>query len=163
MIRLLGYIHQNVLTDELQNLLHNLDEKVIVEYKKVVYNEQMTLYYERNRLFGLHGDYSKTGGKGIEVSLFRSICEILSAKVDDLSDETLCALKTWLELYPDSGHPLDEERYNDFITKAKGDKITGYILSVVLKHEQPEWGDKYISSFVEEEMERINRTLLLTK
>lgn len=66
-------------------------------------------------------------------------------------------------MYPDSGPPLDEERYNDFITKAKGDKITGYILSVVLKHEQPEWGDKYISSFVEEDMEIINRTLLLTK
>lgn len=74
-------------------------------------------------------------------------------------------LKTWLGLYPDSGHPLDEERYNDFIAKAKtnGDKITGYILAEVLKQEQPDWGDKYICSFVEEEMERINRALVLTK
>lgn len=69
MIRLLEYIHQNVLTDELQNSLHNLDEKVIMEYKKVVYNELMKLYYERNRLFRLHGDYSKTGGKGISKSI----------------------------------------------------------------------------------------------
>lgn len=165
MIRLLGYIHQNVLSDELQKALHDLDEKAVVEYKSTVYKELMKLYYERHRLFGLHGDYSKTGGKGIEASLFRTMCEILSAKVDDLSDETLCALKTWLGLYPDSGHPLDEERYNDFIAKAKtnGDKITGYILAEVLKQEQPDWGDKYICSFVEEEMERINRALVLTK
>ena len=165
MIRLLGYIHQNVLTDELQKALYDLDKKAVAEYKSTVFNELMMLYYERHRLFGLHGDYSKTGGKGIEASLFRAMCEILSAKVDDLSDETLCALKTWLGLYPDSGHPLDEERYNDFITKAKanGDKITGYILAEVLKQEQPDWGDKYICSFVEEEMERINMALVLTK
>ena len=162
MIRLLGYIHQNVLTDELQKSLHDLDEKAIVEYKNMVYNELMKLYYERHRLFGLHGDYSKTGGKGIEASLFRAMCEILSVKIENLSAETLSALKTWLGLYPDSVHPLDEERYNDFVAKAKvnGEKITGYILAEVLKKEQPKWGSQKVESFVEDKIEKIKKELL---
>lgn len=161
MIRLLGYIHQNILTDELQKALHDLDKKAVAEYKSMVYNELMKLYYERHRLFGLHGDYSKTGGKGIEASLFRAMCEILSANIEDLSDETLSALKAWLGLYPDSTHPLDEERYNDFVTKAKanGDKITGYILAEVLKQKQPKWGNQKVDSFVEDNIGKIKNVL----
>ena len=157
MIRLLGYIHQNILTDKLQKALHDLDENVVAEYKKTVYKELMKLYYERHRLFGLHGDYSKTGGKGIEASLFRAMCEILSAKIENLSAETLSALKLWLGLYPDSDHPLDEERYNDFVAKAKAndDKITGYILAEVLKEEQPKWGNQKVDSFVDDKIEKI--------
>lgn len=161
MIRLLGYIHQNVLTDELQKELRELVNNAAVKYKEVAKHELMRLYYERHRLFGLHGDYSKTGGKGIEASLFRSMCEILSAKVEDLSDETLSALKKWLGLYPDSNHPLEEERYDDFIAKTKrnGDKITGYILAEVLKKEQPKWGKQKIDSFVEDKIEKIKNVL----
>ena len=150
MIRMLGYIHQNILADNLQNGLRNTDDDAIVEYKKVVHKELDKLYYERQRLFGLNGAYSKTGGKGIEKSLYREMCDILAVDVDDLSLETLSALKTWLGLYPDSRHPLDEERYNLFIANAKayGDMVTGYIIAEVLKQEQPKWSHNQIDDFV---------------
>lgn len=161
MIRMLGYIHQNILSDDIQRGLKEVNADAVAQYKNVVQDELIKLYYERHRLFGLDGSYSKTGGKGIEKSLYHDMCEILSAKIEDLTDDTLLALKTWLSLYPDSRHPLDEERYNQFVIKAKanGDKVTGYILAEVLKVEQPNWGEKKISSFVEEEIERIKTSI----
>lgn len=161
MIRLLGYIHQNVLTDELQKGLFDSDEKAIAEYKEIVSDELKKLYYERHRLFGLNGDYSKTGGKGIEASLYRTMCEILSVKVEDLSEGTLSALKTWLGLFPDSYHPLDEERYNKFIAQAKAndDKITGYVLAEILRQVQPKWSSQKVDSFIEKSIEKIKNDL----
>lgn len=161
MIRMLGYIHQNVLSDDICQGLKDANADIVPQYKKVVHDELMKLYYERHRLFGLNGSYSKTGGKGIEKSLYRDMCEILSAKVEDLAEDTLSALKTWLSMYPDSGHPLDNEHYNQFIAKAKenGDKITGYILAEVLKQVQPSWTPQKVSVFVTQEIERININL----
>lgn len=161
MIRMLGYIHQNVLSDDICQGLKDANADIVPQYKKVVHDELMKLYYERHRLFGLNGSYSKTGGKGIEKSLYRDMCEILSAKVENLAEDTLSALKTWLNLYPESDHSLDNEHYNQFIAKAKanGDKITGYILAEVLKQVHKKCEDKYISSFVEEEMDKIVVTL----
>lgn len=157
MIRILGYIHQNVLSDDICQGLKDANADIVPQYKKVVHDELMKLYYERHRLFGLNGSYSKTGGKGIEKSLYRDMCEILSAKVEDLAEDTLSALKIWLSMYPDSGQPLDNEHYNLFITKAKanGDKITGYILAEVLKQVQPSWTPQKVSVFVTQEIERI--------
>ena len=161
MIRILGYIHQNVLSDDICQGLKDANADIVPQYKKVVHDELMKLYYERHRLFGLNGSYSKTGGKGIEKSLYRDMCEILSAKVEDLAEDTLSALKIWLSMYPDSGQPLDNEHYNLFITKAKanGDKITGYILAEVLKQVQPSWTPQKVSVFVTQEIERINIVL----
>jgi DGQHR domain-containing protein len=161
MIRILGYIHQNVLSDDICQGLKDANTDIVPQYKKVVRDELMKLYYERHRLFGLNGSYSKTGGKGIEKSLYRDMCEILSAKVEDLAEDTLSALKIWLNMYPDSGHPLDNEHYNQFIAKAKenGDKITGYILAEVLKQVQPSWTPQKVSVFVTQEIERINIVL----
>lgn len=89
---------------------------------------------------------------GIEKSLYNYMREILSARVDGWADSTLTALKIWLRMYPDSGHPLDIERYNQFVKEAKAhkDKITGYILAEVLKQEKPSWCEEYLCSFVEE-------------
>ena len=161
MIRMLGYIHQNVLGDDICQGLKEANADIVPQYKKVVHNELMKLYYERNRLFGLDGAYSKTGGKGREKSLYNSMCEILSARVDDLTASTLTALKTWLRMYPDSGHPLDIERYNQFVKEAKAhkDKITGYILAEVLKQEKPSWCEAYFCSFVEKEIGKIRMAL----
>ncbi|WP_302424010.1 DGQHR domain-containing protein [uncultured Prevotella sp.] len=161
MIRMLGYIHQNVLSDDICQGLKEANTDIVPQYKKVVHDELMKLYYERHRLFGLNGSYSKTGGKGIEKSLYRDMCDILSAKVEDLAEDTLSALKIWLSMYPDSGQPLDNEHYNLFITKAKanGDKITGYILAEVLKQVQPSWNPQKVSVFVAQEIERININL----
>lgn len=161
MIRILGYIHQNVLSDDICQGLKDANADIVPQYKKVVRDELMKLYYERHRLFGLNGSYSKTGGKGIEKSLYRDMCDILSAKVEDLAEDTLSALKIWLSMYPDSGQPLDNEHYNLFITKAKanGDKITGYILAEVLKQVQPSWTPQKVSVFVTQEIERINIVL----
>lgn len=158
MIRMLGYIHQNVLSDDICQGLKDANADIVPQYKKVVRDELMKLYYERHRLFGLNGSYSKTGGKGIEKSLYRDMCEILSAKVEDLTEDTFSALKTWLSMYPNSGQPLDNEHYNLFITKAKanGDKITGYILAEVLRQVQPSWNPQKVSVFVAQEIERIN-------
>ena len=98
---------------------------------------------------------------GIEQSLYNSMCEILLARVDDLADSTLTALKTWLRMYPYSGHPLDIERYNQFVKEAKAhkDKITGYILAEVLKQEKPSWCEEYLCSFVEEKIGEIRMAL----
>lgn len=161
MVRILGYIHQNVLSADVCQGLKEANADIVPQYKEVVHDELMKLYYERHRLFGLNGSYSKTGGKGIEKSLYRDMCEILSAKVENLAEDTLSALKTWLNLYPESDHSLDNEHYNQFIAKAKanGDKITGYILAEVLKQVHKKCEDKYISSFVEEEMDKIVVTL----
>ena len=161
MVRILGYIHQNVLSADICQGLKEANADIVPQYKEVVHDELMKLYYERHRLFGLNGSYSKTGGKGIEKSLYRDMCEILSAKVENLAEDTLSALKTWLNLYPESDHSLDNEHYNQFIAKAKanGDKITGYILAEVLKQVYKKCEDKYISSFVEEEMDKIVVTL----
>lgn len=161
MIRILGYIHQSVLSDDICQGLKDANADIVPQYKKVVHDELMKLYYERHRLFGLNGSYSKTGGKGIEKSLYRDMCDILSAKVEDLAEDTLSSLKTWLSLYPDSGQPLDNEHYNLFITKAKenGDKITGYILAEVLKQVQPSWTTQKVSVFVAQEIEKINIVL----
>ena len=161
MIRMLGYIHQNVLSDDICQGLKEANTDIVPQYKKVVHDELMKLYYERHRLFGLNGSYSKTGGKGIEKSLYRDMCDILSAKVEDLAEDTLSALKIWLSMYPDSGQPLDNEHYNLFITNAKanGYKITGYILAEVLKQVQPSWNPQKVSVFVAQEIERININL----
>lgn len=161
MVRILGYIHQNVLSADICQGLKEANADIVPQYKEVVHDELMKLYYERHRLFGLNGSYSKTGGKGIEKSLYRDMCEILSAKVENLAEDTLSALKTWLNLYPESDHSLDNEHYNQFIAKAKanGDKITGYILAEVLKQVHKKCENKYISSFVEEEMDKIVVTL----
>lgn len=161
MVRILGYIHQNVLSANICQGLKEANADIVPLYKEVLHDELMKLYYERHRLFGLNGSYSKTGGKGIEKSLYRDMCEILSAKVEDLSGETLNALKNWLSLNLESDHPLDNERYNRFIAKAKanGDKITGYILAEVLKQVQPSWNPQKVSVFVTKEIERINIVL----
>lgn len=161
MVRLLGYIHQHILTDKLKHLLRDAPQEAADEYKKVLRNELMKLFYERHRLFGLNGAFSKTGGKGIENSLYNSMCCILNANIEDLSSETLDALKTWLGLYPDSTHPLDEERYSKFISaaRANSDTVTGYILAELLKDAQPKWTAQKVDTFVTEQIERIRVAL----
>lgn len=98
---------------------------------------------------------------GIEKSLYNYMREILSARVDGWADSTLTALKIWLRMYLDSGHPLDIERYNQFVkeTKAHKEKITGYILAEVLKQEKPSWCEEYLCSFVEEKIGEIRMAL----
>ena len=98
---------------------------------------------------------------GIEQSLCNSMCEILSARVDDLADSTLTALKIWLRMYLDFGHPSDIERYNQFVKEAKAhkDKITGYILAEVLKQEKPSGWEEYLCFFVEEKIGEIRMAL----
>lgn len=161
MIRILGYIHQNVLSDDICQELKEANADIVPQYKKVVRDELMKLYYERYRLFGLNGSYSKTGGKGIEKSLYRDMCEILSAKVEDLAEDTLSALKTWLSLKTVSGYSSDKDCFEELIVKAKthNDKITGFILAEVLKQVQTSWNVQEISDFVKEEIERIRIVL----
>lgn len=161
MIRLMGYIHQNILTGKLQQSLREAPQEAADEYKNVLRDELQKLYYERHRLFGLNGAFSKTGGKGIENSLYNNMCSILKTSVEDLCSETLETLKAWLGLFPDSSHSLDEERYNKFIAaaKANGDTISGYILAEVLKQAQPKWGTQKVDTFVAEQIERIRVAL----
>lgn len=158
MIRLLGYIHQNILTDDIRRKLRAADDTVVDGYKKVVKPVLMKLYYERNRLFGLNGEFSKTGGKGIEKSLYREMCSIISSSIEDLSDATLEKMKFWASCWPDSWHPLDEDRFNVFLSIAKKnkEKIYGYMLAEILKEEKPEWADSKIEELVYESVDRIN-------
>lgn len=58
----------------------------------------------------------------------------------------------WLSRYPDSTHPLDTQRFYDFVREAchSGDKINSSDLITVLKEVQPKWDEDYINQFSEE-------------
>ena len=161
MIRLLGYIHQNILSDNIRQSLRNADDSVINEYKTVVKLYLMKLYYERHRLFGLNGTFSKTGGKGIEKSLYREMCKIISTKLDDLSSETLSAMENWAKLNIDSIPSLHEEQFKTLVSliKKNNDTVYGFMLAEVLKKEHSNWSSQKIEKEVSESMDKINISL----
>lgn len=71
-----------------------------------------------------------------------------------MNKETLIKMNNWLSLYPDSTHPLDEQRFFDFVREAclHKDKISETDLKRSLTEFHPEWSDTKIERFVDEKI-----------
>lgn len=69
-----------------------------------------------------------------------------------MKKDTLIKMNNWLSLYPDSTHPLDEQRFFDFVREAclHKDKITETDLKHSLTELHPEWSDTKIDQFIDE-------------
>lgn len=69
-----------------------------------------------------------------------------------MKKDTLIKMNNWLSLYPDSTHPLDEQRFFDFVREAclHKDKITETDLKHSLTELHPEWSDTKIDRFIDE-------------
>lgn len=71
-----------------------------------------------------------------------------------MNKETLIKMNNWLSLYPDSTHPLDEQRFFDFVREAclHKDKISETALKCALKEYHPEWSDTKVERFIDEKI-----------
>lgn len=67
----------------------------------------------------------------------------------------------WLSLYPDSSHPLDTNRFYDFVREAciHEDKIEEKDLSETLREAQPSWIDDKIKEFAYEKSRLIDHLI----
>lgn len=71
-----------------------------------------------------------------------------------MTKETLVKMNEWLSLYPDSTHPLDEQRFFDFVREAclHKDEISETELKRALIEIHPEWNDTKVGRFIDEKM-----------
>lgn len=67
---------------------------------------------------------------------------------------TLIKMNNWLSLYPDSTHPLDEQRFFDFVREASlhKDEISETELKRALIEFHPEWNDTKLERFIDEKI-----------
>lgn len=63
-------------------------------------------------------------------------------------------MNNWLSLYPDSTHPLDEQRFFDFVREASlhKDEISETELKRALIEFHPEWNDTKLERFIDEKI-----------
>lgn len=71
-----------------------------------------------------------------------------------MNKETLIKMNNWLSLYPDSTHPLDEQRFFDFVREAclHKDKISENALKRSLIEFHPKWSDTKVERFIDEKI-----------
>uniref|UniRef100_UPI003FED6757 hypothetical protein n=1 Tax=Alloprevotella sp. TaxID=1872471 RepID=UPI003FED6757 len=71
-----------------------------------------------------------------------------------MTKETLVKMNDWLSLYSDSTHPLDEQRFFDFVREAclHKDEISETELKRALIEFHPEWNDTKVGRFIDEKM-----------
>lgn len=71
-----------------------------------------------------------------------------------MNKESLIKMNNWLSLYPDSTHPLDEQRFFDFVREAclHKDKISETELKRALIEFHPEWNDTKVGRFIDEKI-----------
>lgn len=71
-----------------------------------------------------------------------------------MTKETLVKMSDWLSLYSDSTHPLDEQRFFDFVREAclHKDEISETELKRALIEFHPEWNDTKVGRFIDEKM-----------
>lgn len=71
-----------------------------------------------------------------------------------MTKETLIKMNDWLSLYPDSTHPLDEQRFFDFVREAclHKDEISETYLKRSLIEFHPEWSDTKVERFIDEKI-----------
>lgn len=67
---------------------------------------------------------------------------------------TLIKMNNWLSIYPDSTHPLDEQRFFDFVREASlhKDEISETELKRALIEFHPEWNDTKLERFIDEKI-----------
>lgn len=70
-----------------------------------------------------------------------------------MTKETLVKMNDWL-IYSDSTHPLDEQRFFDFVREAclHKDEISETELKRALIEFHPEWNDTKVGRFIDEKM-----------
>ena len=71
-----------------------------------------------------------------------------------MNKETLIKMNNWLSLYSDSTHPLDEQRFFDFVREVclHKDKISESDLKLSLTEFHPEWSDTKVERFIDEKI-----------
>lgn len=71
-----------------------------------------------------------------------------------MNKETLIKMNNWLSLYSDSTHPLDEQRFFDFVREAclHKDKISESDLKLSLTEFHPKWSDTKVERFIDEKI-----------
>ena len=71
-----------------------------------------------------------------------------------MTKETLVKMNDWLSLYSDSTHPLDEQRFFDFVREAclHKDEISETELKRALIEFHPEWNNTKVGRFIDEKM-----------
>lgn len=69
-----------------------------------------------------------------------------------MKKNTLIKMNDWLSLNPDSTHPLDEQRFFDFVREAclHKDEISETDLKRSLIEFHPEWSDTKVERFIDE-------------
>lgn len=79
LLRLMAYLHQEKIPSALFDEMKKMERsQVHKEYKSMVYDMLMLLDAYKKRLFALKGEYAGTGGKGLEVKLYREMRHIIA-------------------------------------------------------------------------------------
>ena len=81
MIRLMGYVHISYLEDSIVKGLRTTEGYLYEPYMNKVREILVALQNEAKVLFSFKGNFSGTGGRGLEVALFNEMCRILSKRL----------------------------------------------------------------------------------
>ena len=86
--KLMAYLHKFKMNDDMNRLLRTTDKsESLKEYEDFATPYLLKLQSHQNHLFGLKGDYSGTGGKGLANQLFGEIVNLLDGS--DISGDKL--------------------------------------------------------------------------
>ena len=79
LLRLMAYLHKNLVPDGIMAEIKGMnDSNICEEYVSFVSEQLHLLDGEKEKLFSLKGSYAGTGGKGLEVKLYREMRHIIS-------------------------------------------------------------------------------------
>lgn len=79
MVRLMAYLHQTKMSQELKEELHQINHTMVLpKYTEFVTPILKKLLPEAKDLFGLKGSYAGTGGKGLEHQLFVALQHLIN-------------------------------------------------------------------------------------
>lgn len=81
MIRLMGYIHVRYLDDNVKKGLKESEVYLNPSYMNRVKNVLSALQDKAQFLFSFKGNFSGTGGKGLELALYNEMCRILQERL----------------------------------------------------------------------------------
>lgn len=81
MIRLMGYIHIRFLDDSIKKGLRTAEEYLYKPYINRLQEILSVLQEKAQTLFSFNGNFSGTGGRGLELALYNEMCRILSEKL----------------------------------------------------------------------------------
>ena len=80
LLRLMAYMHQKIVPEELLARMKAMAEsEICLDYESLVAENLHLLDGEKERLFSLKGSYAGTGGKGLEVKLYREMRHLISS------------------------------------------------------------------------------------